>query len=145
MGTASPSFPAFSPGLDLAKTPDSLLGLPPSPGPTFRPFWTPLRSSTSPGRVCPGTTPSRWQAVSQIPPHLPRPRVGLPRLSTIKLLRQREAPAWPEDAAQTHPELLPAITIPGECAAGRNVEEGRPARRGCPAAPTQSLPEQRSG
>ncbi|XP_010859414.1 PREDICTED: lamin tail domain-containing protein 2 [Bison bison bison] len=48
-------------------------------------------SSTSPGRVCPGTTPSRWQAVSH-DPSLARPRVQLPRLSTIKLLRQREAP-----------------------------------------------------
>lgn len=37
MGTASPSVPAFSPGPDLAKTPDSLLGLhpAPSPGPTL--------------------------------------------------------------------------------------------------------------
>lgn len=38
----------------------------------------------------------------------------MPRLSTTKLLRQREAPVWPEDAALTHPELLPAIPIPGE-------------------------------
>ncbi|ELR56833.1 hypothetical protein M91_06741, partial [Bos mutus] len=43
----------------------------------------------------------------------PGPRVQLPRLSTIKLLRQREAPVWPEDVAQTHPELLPSIPIPG--------------------------------
>ncbi|KAJ1065997.1 hypothetical protein K5549_013510, partial [Capra hircus] len=47
------------------------------------------------------------------PPYLARPRVQLPRLSTIKLLRQREAPVWPKDVAQTHPELLPAIPIPG--------------------------------
>lgn len=79
------------------------------------------------------------------PPYLARPRVQLPRLSTIKLLRQREAPVWPEDVAQAHPELLPAIPIPGECAAGRNVKEGRPARRGRPADPTHLLPSRGRG
>ncbi|XP_061058341.1 lamin tail domain-containing protein 2 isoform X5 [Eubalaena glacialis] len=43
----------------------------------------------------------------------PRTRVQLPRLSTTsKLLRQREVPARPEGAAETHPELLPASPIP---------------------------------
>uniref|UniRef100_G3MX93 Lamin tail domain containing 2 n=1 Tax=Bos taurus TaxID=9913 RepID=G3MX93_BOVIN len=77
-----------------------------------RPGWGPRVLQC---RVCPGTTPSRWQAVSH-DPSLARPRVQLPRLSTIKLLRQREAPVWPEDVAQTHPELLPSIPIPGESA-----------------------------
>uniref|UniRef100_A0A8C6CQE6 Lamin tail domain containing 2 n=1 Tax=Moschus moschiferus TaxID=68415 RepID=A0A8C6CQE6_MOSMO len=82
----------------------------------------------------------------------PGPRVQLPRLSTIKLLRQREVPVWPEDAAQTHPDLLPAIPSPGECEAGRNVEEGRPVcrkrvDRGCPmvALSVQSTAESRFG
>uniref|UniRef100_A0A8C9BTD1 Lamin tail domain containing 2 n=1 Tax=Phocoena sinus TaxID=42100 RepID=A0A8C9BTD1_PHOSS len=51
----------------------------------------------------------------------PGTRVQLPRLSTRKLLRQREGPARPEGAAETHPELLPAT------------------RRGRPADPTPSL------
>ncbi|XP_065738575.1 lamin tail domain-containing protein 2, partial [Phocoena phocoena] len=56
----------------------------------------------------------------------PGTRVQLPRLSTRKLLRQREGPARPEGAAETHPELLPA-------------SPGRTARRGRPADPTPSL------
>ncbi|XP_052518491.1 LOW QUALITY PROTEIN: lamin tail domain-containing protein 2 [Budorcas taxicolor] len=59
------------------------------------------------------------------PPYLARPRVQLPRLSTIKLLRQREAPVWPEDVAQTHPELLPAIPIPAEVGVGLQDCQGR--------------------
>ncbi|XP_059739156.1 lamin tail domain-containing protein 2 isoform X2 [Bos taurus] len=54
----------------------------------------------------------------------PGPRVQLPRLSTIKLLRQREAPVWPEDVAQTHPELLPSIPIP-EVGVGLQDCQGR--------------------
>nr|XP_033717445.1 lamin tail domain-containing protein 2 isoform X4 [Tursiops truncatus] len=42
----------------------------------------------------------------------PGTRVQLPRLSTRKLLRQREVPGRPEGAAETHPELLPASPIP---------------------------------
>ncbi|XP_029062660.1 lamin tail domain-containing protein 2 isoform X4 [Monodon monoceros] len=42
----------------------------------------------------------------------PGTRVQLPRLSTRNLLRQREVPARPEGAAETHPELLPASPIP---------------------------------
>ncbi|XP_024604883.1 lamin tail domain-containing protein 2 isoform X1 [Neophocaena asiaeorientalis asiaeorientalis] len=42
----------------------------------------------------------------------PGTRVQLPRLSTRKLLRQREGPARPEGAAETHPELLPASPVP---------------------------------
>ncbi|XP_066894074.1 lamin tail domain-containing protein 2 isoform X12 [Kogia breviceps] len=42
----------------------------------------------------------------------PGTRVQLPRLSTRKLLRQREEPARPEGAAETLPELLPASRIP---------------------------------
>ncbi|XP_042093651.1 lamin tail domain-containing protein 2 isoform X1 [Ovis aries] len=59
------------------------------------------------------------------PPYLARPRVQLPRLSTIKLLRQREAPVWPEDVAQAHPELLPAIPIPAEVGVGLQDCRGR--------------------
>ncbi|KAM9763489.1 lamin tail domain-containing protein 2 [Dama dama] len=54
----------------------------------------------------------------------PGPRVRLPPLSTTKLLRQREAPVWPKDAAQTHPELLPAIPIP-EVGVGLQDCQGR--------------------
>uniref|UniRef100_A0A8C0D1W8 Lamin tail domain containing 2 n=1 Tax=Balaenoptera musculus TaxID=9771 RepID=A0A8C0D1W8_BALMU len=88
----------------------------------------------------------------------PRTRVQLPRLSTSKLLRQREVPARPEGAAETHPELLPAspIPIPGECAAGRDVEGGADSEkevrrksvdRGCPmvALSVQSTAESRFG
>ncbi|XP_026946416.1 lamin tail domain-containing protein 2 isoform X1 [Sagmatias obliquidens] len=42
----------------------------------------------------------------------PGTRVQLPRLSTRKLLRQREVPGRPEGAAETHPELLPSSPIP---------------------------------
>ncbi|KAB0377647.1 hypothetical protein FD755_012091 [Muntiacus reevesi] len=112
-----------------------------------RPGWGPRvpQSSTSPGRVCPGTTPSRW------------PRVRLPRLSTIKPLRQREAPVWPEDAAQTHPELLPAIPNPAEVGVGLQDCQGRKEHkvrvcrkrvdRGCPMVTlsVQSTAESRFG
>ncbi|XP_017898515.1 PREDICTED: lamin tail domain-containing protein 2 isoform X3 [Capra hircus] len=90
------------------------------------------------------------------PPYLARPRVQLPRLSTIKLLRQREAPVWPKDVAQTHPELLPAIPIPEvgvglqDCR-GRKEQKIRVCRkrvdRGCPmvALSVQSTAESRFG
>ncbi|XP_040111168.1 lamin tail domain-containing protein 2 [Oryx dammah] len=90
------------------------------------------------------------------PPYLARPRVQLPRLSTIKLLSQREAPVWPEDVAQTHPELLPAIPIP-EVGVGlqdcqsRKEHKIRVCRkrvdRGCPmvALSVQSTAESRFG
>uniref|UniRef100_A0A452FRK8 Lamin tail domain containing 2 n=1 Tax=Capra hircus TaxID=9925 RepID=A0A452FRK8_CAPHI len=86
----------------------------------------------------------------------PGPRVQLPRLSTIKLLRQREAPVWPKDVAQTHPELLPAIPIPEvgvglqDCR-GRKEQKIRVCRkrvdRGCPmvALSVQSTAESRFG
>ncbi|XP_043733103.1 lamin tail domain-containing protein 2 [Cervus elaphus] len=86
----------------------------------------------------------------------PGPRVRLPRLSTTKLLRQREAPVWPEDAAQTHPELLPAIPIPEvgvglqDCQ-GRKEHKVRVCRkrvdRGCPMVTlsVQSTAERRFG
>nr|XP_020767740.1 lamin tail domain-containing protein 2 [Odocoileus virginianus texanus] len=86
----------------------------------------------------------------------PGPRVGLPRLSTIKLLRQREAPVWPEDAAQTHAELLPAIPSPEvgmglqDCQ-GRKEHKVRVCRkrvdRGCPMVTlsVQSTAESRFG
>uniref|UniRef100_A0A8C6CZU0 Lamin tail domain containing 2 n=1 Tax=Moschus moschiferus TaxID=68415 RepID=A0A8C6CZU0_MOSMO len=103
------------------------------------------------GRRRPGWGPRVPQCL--LPPQARTwPRVQLPRLSTIKLLRQREVPVWPEDAAQTHPDLLPAIPSPGECEAGRNVEEGRPVcrkrvDRGCPmvALSVQSTAESRFG
>uniref|UniRef100_A0A8C0HYU1 Lamin tail domain containing 2 n=1 Tax=Balaenoptera musculus TaxID=9771 RepID=A0A8C0HYU1_BALMU len=57
----------------------------------------------------------------------PGTRVQLPRLSTSKLLRQREVPARPEGAAETHPELLPAT------------------RRRLPADPTPSLSRAEAG
>ncbi|KAF4010066.1 hypothetical protein G4228_000942 [Cervus hanglu yarkandensis] len=87
----------------------------------------------------------------------PGPRVRLPRLSTTKLLRQREAPVWPEDAAQTHPELLPAIPIPAEVGVGLQDCQGRkehkvrvsavPVDRGCPMVTlsVQSTAERRFG
>lgn len=86
----------------------------------------------------------------------PGPRVQLPRLSTIKLLRQREAPVWPEDVAQTHPELLPSIPIPEvgvglqDCQ-GRKDHKIRVCRKrvdcGCPmvALSVQSTAESRFG
>ncbi|XP_042093653.1 lamin tail domain-containing protein 2 isoform X3 [Ovis aries] len=91
------------------------------------------------------------------PPYLARPRVQLPRLSTIKLLRQREAPVWPEDVAQAHPELLPAIPIPAEVGVGLQDCRGRKEHkirvcrkrvdRGCPmvALSVQSTAESRFG
>ncbi|XP_069422564.1 lamin tail domain-containing protein 2 isoform X1 [Ovis canadensis] len=87
----------------------------------------------------------------------PGPRVQLPRLSTIKLLRQREAPVWPEDVAQAHPELLPAIPIPAEVGVGLQDCRGRKEHkirvcrkrvdRGCPmvALSVQSTAESRFG
>ncbi|CAI9167452.1 unnamed protein product [Rangifer tarandus platyrhynchus] len=86
----------------------------------------------------------------------PGPRVGLPRLSTIKIHRQREAPVWPEDAAQTHAELLPAIPSPEvgvglqDCQ-GRKEHKVRVCRkrvdRGCPMVTlsVQSTAESRFG
>ncbi|XP_070215074.1 lamin tail domain-containing protein 2 [Bos mutus] len=87
----------------------------------------------------------------------PGPRVQLPRLSTIKLLRQREAPVWPEDVAQTHPELLPSIPIPAEVGVGLQDCQGRKDHKirvcrkrvdcGCPmvALSVQSTAESRFG
>lgn len=146
MRTSGPPVRTFSPGPDSTKTPDPLLGLSPtSPGPalartTRQLFRTPLRSSTSPGPVPSGTTPSRGQALSLTSPLTalpPRTRVQLPRLSTRKLLRQREVPGRPEGAAETHPELLPSspIPVPGECAAGRDVEGGADSEKGAAGRP----------
>ncbi|XP_007466053.1 PREDICTED: uncharacterized protein C11orf35 homolog [Lipotes vexillifer] len=88
----------------------------------------------------------------------PGTRVQLPRLSTRKLLRQREEPGRPEGAAETHPELLPASPIPvPEAALGLEDCQARKEHkvrvsagsvdRGCPmvALSVQSTAESRFG
>uniref|UniRef100_A0A8C9BJI9 Lamin tail domain containing 2 n=1 Tax=Phocoena sinus TaxID=42100 RepID=A0A8C9BJI9_PHOSS len=147
------------PGADLAE--QQPLPRPPRKGRVQEARAGRRRSSTSPGPVPSGTTPSRGQALSLTTPLTalpPRTRVQLPRLSTRKLLRQREGPARPEGAAETHPELLPAspVPVPGGCAAGRDVEGGADSEkgvrrksvdRGCPmvALSVQSTAESRFG
>nr|XP_058924018.1 lamin tail domain-containing protein 2 isoform X2 [Kogia breviceps] len=84
----------------------------------------------------------------------PGTRVQLPRLSTRKLLRQREEPARPEGAAETLPELLPASRIPipeaelrlEDCQA-RKEHKLPSVDRGCPmvALSVQSTAESRFG
>ncbi|XP_059788420.1 lamin tail domain-containing protein 2 isoform X3 [Balaenoptera ricei] len=88
----------------------------------------------------------------------PGTRVQLPRLSTSKLLRQREVPARPEGAAETHPELLPASPIPipeaglglEDCQARKELKvrvRRKSVDRGCPmvALSVQSTAESRFG
>ncbi|KAJ8795543.1 hypothetical protein J1605_002305 [Eschrichtius robustus] len=88
----------------------------------------------------------------------PGTRVQLPRLSTSKLLRQREVPARPEGAAETHPELLPAGPIPipeaglglEDCQARKELRvrvRRKSVDRGCPmvALSVQSTAESRFG
>ncbi|XP_061058339.1 lamin tail domain-containing protein 2 isoform X3 [Eubalaena glacialis] len=89
----------------------------------------------------------------------PGTRVQLPRLSTTsKLLRQREVPARPEGAAETHPELLPASPIPipeaglglEDCHARKELKvrvRRKSVDRGCPmvALSVQSTAESRFG
>ncbi|XP_057582236.1 lamin tail domain-containing protein 2 isoform X3 [Hippopotamus amphibius kiboko] len=65
----------------------------------------------------------------------PRTRVQLPRLNTGRLFRQRQVPARPEGAAETHPAVLPAVLAPGECAAGRHVEGGTDSEEGAAGRP----------
>ncbi|XP_036716433.1 lamin tail domain-containing protein 2 isoform X2 [Balaenoptera musculus] len=78
----------------------------------------------------------------------PGTRVQLPRLSTSKLLRQREVPARPEGAAETHPELLPASPIPipeaglglEDCQARKELKVRVSAGAGVRAAPAPPRP-----
>ncbi|KAM9080036.1 lamin tail domain-containing protein 2 [Megaptera novaeangliae] len=88
----------------------------------------------------------------------PGTRVQLPRLSTSKLPRQREVPARPVGAAETHPELLPASPIPipeaglglEDCQARKELKvrvRRKSVDRGCPmvALSVQSTAESRFG
>ncbi|XP_066894069.1 lamin tail domain-containing protein 2 isoform X8 [Kogia breviceps] len=121
VGTSGPSVRTSSPGPDSTKTPYALLGLSPhlprarpcqdhpsaiqdSPPVLHLPWLRPLRN-----HPFPRTGSSLTTTLAALPR---RTRVQLPRLSTRKLLRQREEPARPEGAAETLPELLPASRIP---------------------------------